>query len=117
MAEYKKLGKLGTKIIGKLRNGRPVILNPDGSVSTERTETIEVDGGFMNIPTMFGGKAVDVMEAIKIMRENGFIDPETKEKAAVFNNVNDAVNAARKRSKSHEPEVMNILKKAGLLDN
>jgi hypothetical protein len=116
MDNYKKLPALGSKIIGKMKNGRPVVLNEDGSVSTERTETIRVDGGFMNIPTMFGGKAVDVKSAIEIIRNNGFKDPETGETLKTFPDPEKAVQAAQKRSKGHSAEVNAILKKAGVLN-
>ena len=116
MTDYNKLPKLGTKVIGKMKNGRPVILNPDGSVSTERTETVRVQGGFMNIPTIFNGKAVEPLEALRIIRENGFVDPETNEKLEMFTDPEKAVQAAARRSKGHNEEIMAILKKAGLLN-
>jgi hypothetical protein len=38
---------------------RPVIKNPDGSISTERTATFETDGAHYVLPTIVGGKQLD----------------------------------------------------------
>ena len=45
------------------------ILNPDKSVSTERTIGIEADGRFINIPTIVGGKQLSNQDAIRMFRE------------------------------------------------
>ncbi len=44
---------------------RPIIHNPDGSISTERTMTIESDGKFILIPTIVNGKQLSQQDAIK----------------------------------------------------
>jgi hypothetical protein len=51
---YPELPVQGQAPIG----GKPILRNPDGSVSTERTITIESDGKHYVIPTIINGKAV-----------------------------------------------------------
>ena len=72
-----KLGPLGTEIIGKTDEGRLIVKNPDGSVSTERSITEQIDGKWMNIPSMYGGKEVSPDEAVDIIRKNKGVDPES----------------------------------------
>lgn len=95
---------LGTARIGMTGEGRPMIQNPDGSVSTERTITVthpRINGGKpTNIPSMFGGKEVSEEEAARrIIRADGK-DPETGRLLLGFDTIEDAVNAARARSES-----------------
>ena len=61
-----ELSRSTGKIVGKTSEGRVIVENEDGSFSTERSETVEIDGMFVNIPTMFGGKVVDVQEAVQL---------------------------------------------------
>ena len=96
--EKKGLGELGTEIIGKTDEGRPIDKNPDGSVSTERTTTLQIDGKWTNIPTMYGGKEVSDEEAVAIIKKNGMVDPETGRKMPTFDSMQEAEAAARKRS-------------------
>ena len=95
-----KMPPLGTEVVGRTPEGRPIIKNPDGSFSSERTITIGVDGGFLNIPTMFGGKEVSPDEAVEIMRRNNWVDPETGRKMTLFPDEAAALAAASQRSNS-----------------
>lgn len=54
--------------LNALGGGRPVIRNPDGSVSTERTITIEVDGRHVLLPTIVDGKQRSESEAVQLWR-------------------------------------------------
>ena len=47
---------------------RPRLDNPDGSFSTERTITIEADGGYFNIPTIVDGQTLSEEDAIAAWR-------------------------------------------------
>ena len=47
---------------------RPILENDDGSFSTERTITVEVDGKHYVIPTIVGGKEVPQEAAILLWR-------------------------------------------------
>ncbi|MBP7482195.1 MAG: hypothetical protein KA788_06655, partial [Lacunisphaera sp.] len=94
------LGELGTEIVGKTDEGRPIVKNPDGSVSTERSVTVEIDGKWVNIPSMFGGKEVSEEEAVNIMQQNGMVDPETGRTMPTFNSLEEAETAARARSEN-----------------
>lgn len=100
----KQLGVLGTEQIGTTPEGRPIIQNPDGSVSTERTITVTHpsinDGKPTNIPSIYGGKSVSEQEAIKIISENKGVDPETGRKMVGYTSIEEAEEAAKKRSSS-----------------
>lgn len=93
--------------VGVTAEGRPVMLNVDGSVSSERQVSVEVDeindGKVTNIPTMFGGKQVSVDEAIGKIIEAGGKDPETGRKLPSFNSIEEADKAAIERSASLRP--------------
>ena len=100
-----ELPALGSKIVGYTKEGRPIIKNPDGSVSTERTVTFEVGGQWINVPTMFGGKEVDPEQALEIVRKAGFLDPDTKKPIPAFKSAKEAEKAAIKRSKALNEEM------------
>ncbi len=93
-----ELGTLGTQVIGRTKEGRRIIRNPDGTVSTERVATVELDGQHFNIPTIFNGLEVTIEEALAILRKNRFIDPETKRRLRPFPTARAAESAAQKRS-------------------
>ena len=98
-----ELGALGEKIVGYLPNGRPIISNPDGSLSTERTTTVQLPNGkWINIPTMFDGKEVSVNQAFDIMEQNEFTDPETGAKAKEFKSMREAEKSAALGSKGKD---------------
>jgi len=94
-----KLGPLGTEIIGKTDEGRLIVKNPDGSVSTERSITEQIDGKWMNIPSMYGGKEVSPDEAVDIIRKNKGVDPETGRVLPKFNSMQEALKEAERRSR------------------
>ena len=48
----------------EIDKNRPAINNPDGSISTEETVTIEWNGKFYLIPTIVDGKRVSPDEAV-----------------------------------------------------
>jgi len=84
--------------------GRPIVRNPDGTFSTERTITVTEpginQGRPTNIPSMFGGRQVSQDEAIRIIVENRGIDPETGRELPSFDTIEQAETAARMRSES-----------------
>lgn len=83
---------------------RQVVQNPDGSISTERTVTIQDPrihkGLWVNIPTMFGGKEVSQERAIDIIAKNKGVDPETGEEVPFFTTLDEAISSAKARSDS-----------------
>lgn len=89
-------------IEGKTPEGRPILKNPDGSISTERSITItdeRVNGGKpTNIPSMFGGTQLTEEAAIQRIVEAGGKDPETGKPVQSFNTIEEAVKAAEQRS-------------------
>lgn len=90
-------------IVGTTREGRPIIVNPEGGLSTEQTTTVEDPrqaGRFINIPTLFGGKKVGQAEALAIITGAGFKDPDTGRRIDSFASIAAAETAARKRSKA-----------------
>lgn len=82
--------------------GRPLVANPDGSFSTERTITVTDprinDGRPTNIPSMFGGREVPQGEAIDIIARNNGVDPESGQRLPAFASIEEATAAARARS-------------------
>lgn len=72
---------------------KPRILNPNGSYSSERSISIGVEGGFINIPTIWGGKQLSHSEAIERSKKSRIRYPR-------FKTLNEAVKAAGQRSKA-----------------
>ena len=107
-----ELGPLGTEAVGRTPEGRLIIKNPDGSFSTERTATAKLpNGNWINVPTIFGGKAVSEDEAVEIIMMNGMKDPETGRKLPTYESMEEAVRDAQERSKSLDP----TMRKLGLM--
>ncbi len=86
----------------KTYEGRPVIQNPDGSWSHERSVTVEVDGLHMNIPTLFGGKQYDPRQAIEILRKNNWIDPDNGKYIQAFKTQEEALAAAQAKEAAQQ---------------
>lgn len=73
---------------------RPLLANDDGSFSTERTITIESDGKWINIPTIFDGERHDEKQAVKAWRDG-------KNKAVgTYDSQEEAITGAKERSKA-----------------
>jgi len=92
-------GGMGGGVPGRTYEGRPVVQNPDGSWSHERSITIEVGGKHLNIPTMFGGKQVTPDKAVEILRKNKWIDPDNGRKIPVFDSAAEALKAAQEKER------------------
>ncbi len=75
---------------------KPRIFNPDKSVSTERSITIQTDKGIVNIPNIREGKQLSPREAIR--RSKG-------EKRPIFKTKGEAVSKAKRRSKAIGKEI------------
>jgi len=69
------------------------IINPDKSVSTERSITIGVDGGFINIPTIVNGKQLSPEDAIAASKKSGVV-------REMYKTQDEAVAAAKRRSEA-----------------
>ena len=97
------LPRLTSKVLGYTHEGRAIIQNEDGSVSTERTITIThpgINNGLpTNIPSMYEGVERNEEEAIRRIMEAGGKDPETGTQLRGYPSIDAAVRAARKRSK------------------
>jgi lysozyme len=79
--------------------GRPIIYNDDGSMSTEETVTVQLDGKWVNLPTIVDGKRPpegvnDEEWAIKQYREG------RNQPVGTFDSLDEAVEAAKQRSNS-----------------
>lgn len=97
---YEFVGEAGeSNMIGETPEGRPIIRNPDGTVSTEETITEKIGDRWYNIPTIYSGQRVSVDEAIGRITRNDFVDPDTGKSVPVFNSKEAAVSAAEKRTK------------------
>jgi hypothetical protein len=86
-------------------NKRPSVRNPDGSVSSVRTISIETDQGEVLIPTVIGGRVVSNDEAIAEYKKTGkhlgiYDSPESATRAAQSLHGSEAakLNASRKKS-------------------
>ena len=73
--------------------GKPVIRNPDQTVSTEKTITVEADGKHYLIPTIIGGKEVSQAEAVKQWNAG------KNTAVGVYDTADQAETAAQARSK------------------
>lgn len=72
--------------------GVPVINNPDGTISTERTATFEVDGRHIVLPTIVNGQQLTSDQAFKLWQDG-------KHRAVgVFQSAEEADEFARQRS-------------------
>ena len=67
-------------------------------MSHERSITVEIDGEFVNLTTVFKGKQLSKKQAVKMFREER-IGPLGGRK---FKTLSDAVKAARQRSRAFE---------------
>lgn len=68
-------------MVGETPDGRLMVHNPDGSLSSERTITIKDprinQGQATVIPSMFGGRQLDDRQAIEVIARTGGVDPDT----------------------------------------
>src|SRR5690606_3294523 len=89
-------------IIGRTSEGRAVVINDEGGISTERIITLEdprQKGAWINIPSMYEGKVVSDPEALAIIVRAGFTDPETGRPIESFPSIEAAEEAAQLRTK------------------
>ena len=95
--------------------GKPIVINPDGSWSHERAITVNIGGKVMNIPTMFAVKQVSPQTAVEILRKNGWKDPDNNQPVPTFSSKSEAEKAAQEKEKRLQsvklsPEQMDALK-------
>ena len=87
--------------VGRTSEGRPLIRNTQGGVSSEYSIT-EQDprdrSRFMNLPSIYGGEALSADEAVRRVVEAGYTDPETGRAIKSFASQEEAVAAAKQRS-------------------
>lgn len=74
--------------------GKPVVKNADGTVSTERTITVEADGRHYLVPTIVGGKEVPKDEAVRLWRAG------TNKAVGDYASSGEADRAARQRTEA-----------------
>jgi hypothetical protein len=91
-------------MVRRTKEGRKVVPNEDGSVSTEISVTVQDprlnNGLWTNIPSMFNGRRVSDDEAVEIILRNGGKDPETGRVLSGFQSFSEAIKAAEERSES-----------------
>jgi len=81
--------------------GRRILTNNQGGLSTELTVTIPAPGGgFMVVPSIFNGQIVSEDQAATIINQNNGVDPETGRQVPVFPTIQEANQAAQVRSDS-----------------
>ena len=102
------------EVLGTTSEGRPIVYNPDyDDVSTEVSITVADPRNpkkFINLPSLYGGKPVDKRRAVEIISKNNFTDPETGNVIESYDTVEDAVMAAKNRTKKlqYDPNVMKV---------
>jgi|TARA_Y100000034_G_C6535795_1_gene230990 hypothetical protein len=79
------------KLISDRVKKKEFIKNPSGSLSTERTITVSVDDGYINIPTIVKGKQLSPKQAVSEAMQN-------KVKYKVHKSIDAAETAAKDRS-------------------
>jgi hypothetical protein len=83
------------QVVGHRDDGRPILQNDDGSVSTEESITVTDprlnDGKPTNIPSIWNGRRYDEDEAVGFAMESG-------QKFDSFGSIDEAVGAAQARS-------------------
>lgn len=99
-----RLPALTGEVVGKTEEGKPVIRDVEGGVSSERTITVrhkDLHGGrWTNVPTIIGGKEVSEDEAVRRVIETGGTDPDTGKRLPSFQTREEAETAARARSRT-----------------
>lgn len=76
-------------------NNRPVVKNPDGSVSTVRSISVNMDGKEVLIPTVIGGRVVSDKDAINHYRRTG-------QHLGIFDSIDEANTYAEQLHKQQE---------------
>jgi hypothetical protein len=80
----------GGKIVGRMSDGKPVVVNPDGRINTHIMATGEFDGKGINYPTIYGGKKMSKKAAEDFIKKNNFVDPDTGKKLREYPSGDDA---------------------------
>lgn len=83
------LHPLQLALIGALRNGRPVGLEPEGDIATVKMGTFRTPQGFMNAPT-YWGQDLPAGQELRIAERNNYPlkaypTEQAAEKAAILN--------------------------------
>jgi hypothetical protein len=98
-------------ILGRLKSGRPIVLNPDGSVSTHRNIVVNLDGRSYLLPTLYGGRQVSEQQAVALLRQSQGIDPDTGQPFPQFDTDEEALAYEQEQHKVLEAEVAPYLPK------
>lgn len=94
------------EILGRTNEGRILYRNSRGGVSSELSITVRDPRDptkWINLPSIYGGKIHSSDDAIDIIIRSGFRDPETGRPIESFSSLDEAVRAAKKRSKMIKP--------------
>lgn len=81
-------------------DGRPIFKNQFGQGVSERTITVDIDGKFINVPTVFEGRFLSQDEAVQKVLDAKGADPITGRQLKKFDSIDEAVSAAKNRSNS-----------------
>lgn len=81
---------LSSKAIGMLPSGKPVMRNPDGSISTHRNTIANFGKDFYIIPTLYGGKQYTPDDAINFIKQKNFVDPDTGQQLPAYKSLEEA---------------------------
>jgi hypothetical protein len=87
--------------VGTTSEGRPLIQNTQGSLSSELSITTEdprTPGNYINIPSIYYGKVLSDDQALRLIMDSGYRDPMTGRAINSYPSVEEAVSAAQARS-------------------
>ena len=83
---------------GDRPTGRPLVKLPFGQVGNEFLATEKHPLGAINFPTIIGGRLFNPRDALRIIEENNFRDPDTGRLLQTFPDIDTAERFARDRS-------------------
>lgn len=100
--------------LGTTQDGRPIIVNEDGSVSATKLSAVpdpRTPGLWMNVPTLSNGRQISEDAARQIIIDNNFIDPETGKIVETFPTVDDAIrrSIAIAKQRNSDPNVISAM--------
>lgn len=87
--------KVGKDTGYKTTKGRPLYQTKDGELVSEKSRTLEIDGKYVNVPSIHDGVMFESEDTLREMLLNGIIEP-----TSTHETLEEAIEAAKERSKT-----------------